>query len=212
MIVHPRGTLIWDTGVVPDHEIGTGAPGAQRATTSLTAQMAAIGYRPEDITYLVLSHYHVDHAANANLFRRSTWLVRQAERDAMFAEEAPPVSNRTHFNALRDSQTTILDQDEYDVFGDRTVVIKAAVGHTPGHQVLVLNLAKTGLVVLAGDLYHFPEQREVEKFPTFEFNIEQSRASRAAIEAFVKDSGAQLWIAHDYIANAALKKAPRYYE
>ena len=212
LIVHPNGTLIWDAGVVPDHEIGTDAPGAQRATTSLTAQLAAIGYRPEDVTYLALSHYHVDHAANANLFRGSTWLVRQAERDFMFAEEPPPVGNRNHFDALRDSRTIILDEDGHDVFGDGTVVIKAAVGHTPGHQVLVLSLAETGRVVLAGDLYHFPEQREVEKFPTFEFNIEQSRASRAAIEAYVERTGAQLWIEHDWVANSRLKKSPQYYE
>ena len=91
-------------------------------------------------------------------------------------------------------------------------MIKAAVGHTPGHQVLVLNLAETGRVVLAGDLYHFPEQREVERFPTFEFNVEQSRASREVIEAYVEETSAQLRIEHDYVANAMLKKSPQYYE
>ena len=84
--------------------------------------------------------------------------------------------------------------------------------HDQHGRVLVLSLAETGGVVLAGDLYHFPEQREVEKFPTFEFNIEQSRASRAAIEAYVERTGAQLWIEHDWVANSRLKKSPQYYE
>src|SRR5690242_11267922 len=87
LIVHPRGTLIWDTGVVPDQMIGSGAPGADRAGKPLRAQLEAIGYEPENITYLALSHYHIDHAANANMFKGSTWLVRKAERDAMFAEK-----------------------------------------------------------------------------------------------------------------------------
>jgi hypothetical protein len=37
-------------------------------------------------------------------------------------------------------------------------------------------------------------------------------ASRAAVEAFLKKSGAQLWIQHDLTANAKLKKSPSFYE
>lgn len=211
LITHPKGTLVWDAGVVPDEEIGTAAAG-ERAGPPLRAQLAALGYMPEDITYFGLSHYHIDHAANANLFSKSVWLVRKAERDAMFAETPPPVSNPRHFRLLKEAKTIILDQDEHDVFGDGSVVVKAAVGHTPGHQVLVLKLPRTGTVVLAGDLYHFPEQRGTDKVPTFEFNKEQTLKSRAAIADFVERTGAQLWIEHDWVANRALLKAPRYYE
>jgi hypothetical protein len=42
--------------------------------------------------------------------------------------------------------------------------------------------------------------------------VEQTAASRIAIEAFLKKTGAQLWIQHDFTANAKLKKAPQYYE
>jgi glyoxylase-like metal-dependent hydrolase (beta-lactamase superfamily II) len=212
LIVHPKGTLVWDTGVVPDEQIGTGAPGADRAGKPLKAQLAAVGYAPTDITYLALSHYHIDHAANTNMFKGSTWLVRKAERDAMFADKPPAVANASHYSALRDSKTIILDKDEYDVFGDGQVVIKAAVGHTPGHQVLLLKLARTGPVMLAGDLYHFPEERFTDKVPTFEFSKDQTLGSRAAIEAYVKQKGMQLWIEHDFVANSKLKKSPQYYE
>jgi N-acyl homoserine lactone hydrolase len=215
LIVHPKGTLVWDTGVVPDELIGSGAPGSDRATKPLKDQLAAIGYTAADITYLALSHYHTDHAANSNAFNGSTWLVRKAERDWMFAEKPPPVGNRSHWSTLRTSKTIILDKDEYDVFGDGKVVIKAAVGHTPGHQVLILQLAKTGPVMLAGDLYHFPEQRQQrysDRVPTFEFDVKQSLASRAAIEAYVKKTGTSLWIEHDFAANSKLRKSPEYYE
>jgi hypothetical protein len=37
-------------------------------------------------------------------------------------------------------------------------------------------------------------------------------ASRAKIEALIKKTGAQLWIQHDFVANAKLKKAPAFYE
>jgi glyoxylase-like metal-dependent hydrolase (beta-lactamase superfamily II) len=211
LIVHPKGTMIWDTGIVPDEDIGTSAAG-DRAGRPLRTQLAELGYKPEDITYLALSHYHVDHAANANMFKASTWLVRQAERDAMFAATPPAVANPKHYAELKTSKTVILAKDEYDVFGDGQVVIKAAVGHTPGHQVLILRLKRTGPVMLAGDLYHFPEERHTDRVPTFEFDKAQTLKSRAMIEDYVKRTGMQFWIEHDWVANSQLKKAPQFYD
>ena len=124
----------------------------------------------------------------------------------------PGTTQPSTYSALRDSKTLILKSDEHDVFGDGTVVIKSAPGHTPGHQVLYLKLAKTGGVVLSGDLYHYPEEHVLDRVPTFEFNPEQTRATRVAIDAFLKKTGAQLRIRHDFNGNAKLKKSPSFYE
>src|SRR5436309_4119017 len=197
LITHPKGTLIWDTGAVPDpawKPTGTAVthhvvlPDSQERDVTmirpLIVQLAEVGYSPSDITYLALSHYHYDHTANANEFAGAIWLVRQTERDAMFAEQPPGVTQPSTYAALRNSKTLILKSEEHDVFGDGTVVIKAAPGHTPGHQVLYVQLAKTGSVVLSGDLYHYPEERALDRVPTFEFNQEQTRVSRVALDAF----------------------------
>ena len=77
---------------------------------------------------------------------------------------------------------------------------------------LFLRLKKTGPVLISGDLYHYPEERTQNKIPATEFNADQTVASRKAVEAFMKKNHAQLWIQHDFIANAALKKSPEYYE
>jgi N-acyl homoserine lactone hydrolase len=217
LIVHPKGTLQWDTGVVPDEEVGTTAPGAQRAEGHrLRDELLRIGYRPEDISFLALSHYHSDHTANANEFKGSTWLARKADRDLMFGDQPQRIMIPSEFSALKDAKTIIIDKDDYDVFGDGTVVLKSTPGHTAGHQVLVVKLAKSGTIVLTGDLYHYPEQRNTvkfpDKFPTWEFNVEQSRASRALVEDFLKKNNAQLWIGHDITSFAKLNKSPLYYE
>jgi len=217
LVAHPKGTLMWDTGVLPDSVFtSAGSVTRERVTVTkpLKAQFAQSGYAPADITYLALSHCHFDHTANANDFAGATWLVRQETRDAMFAQ---PVSfgrclNPENFNALQNSKTVILTRDDYDVFGDGTVIIKTAPGHSPGHQVLFLKLRKTGPILLSGDLYHYPEERAQHHVPATEFSREQTAATREAIEAFLKKSGAQLWIQHDFTANAKLKKAPAYYE
>jgi hypothetical protein len=66
--------------------------------------------------------------------------------------------------------------------------------------------------MLAGDLYPYPEERTMERVPTFEFHKEQTLASRAMIEDYIKKTNTQLWIEHDFAANAKLKKSPKYYE
>lgn len=216
LVVHPKGTLMWDTGAVPDSAFKPGgAAGTLRyatATKPLRAQLAEVGYSPADINYLALSHFHWDHVGNANLFAGSTWLVTKAERDVMFSGPPSPRTEPQNYSALKNSKTVIFTKSEYDVFGDGTVVIMAAPGHSPGHQVLFLKLAKTGPVVLSGDLYHYPEERKRKLIPTTESNAEQTVTSRAAIEAFLQKTGAQLWIQHDFNGTAKLRKAPNFYE
>jgi N-acyl homoserine lactone hydrolase len=216
LVAHPKGTLMWDVGAIPDSAIkGDGTPATQgffRVTKTLKSQLAEIGYAPSDITYFALSHYHVDHIANSNEFAGATWLVRQVERDTMFADPPPARVDPKNYSELKNAKTIIITTDEYDVFGDGKVIIKSAPGHTPGHQVLVLKLAKTGNVMLAGDLYHYPEERKLERVPTFEFSKEQTIASRAMIDDYIKKTNTQLWIEHDFAANAKLKKSPQFYE
>jgi len=220
LIVHPRGTMMWDTGEIPDADF-KGNPtkaGAFTVTRPLLSQLAALGYTPADITYLALSHYHGDHVANANSFAGSTWIVEEVERTAMFAKpngkaQAPGTApDATLYGKLEHSKTIVLHGEDHDVFGDGTVVVKFTPGHTPGHQSLFLKFAKTGPVVLSGDLHHYPEERSMGIVPGFDVNAGQTRKSRADLEAFLKKSGAKLWIQHGTADNAKLKKAPEYYE
>ena len=215
LIVHPRGTLMLDSGAIPDASFKGDAPvteGIMSATRPLKPQLAAAGYAPSDVTYFALSHLHSDHTANANDFAGATWIVQKAERDAMFAEKPQGIIRPEHFSALRDAKTKLLNDEDFDVFGDGTVIVKSAPGHTPGHQVVYVKLAKRGPVLLAGDLYHYPEERTTGRIPTFEFNAGQSRAARQKIEAFVKETKAELWIEHDIATHATLPKAPAYIE
>src|SRR5260370_14153028 len=130
----------------------------------------------------------------------------------MFADPRWPGREAANLAEMKSSKTTIIAKDDYDVFGDGTVVIKAAPGHAPCHQVLLLKLRKTGPVVLSGDLYHYPEEGQRKLIPTTEFDAAQTVASRAAVEAFLKKTGAQLWIQHDFTANAKLRKSPGFYD
>ena len=214
LIVHPRGTVMFDTGGIGDDKFpaggGAAKEGIMTATKKLVPQMRAAGYTPADVTYLVMSHYHSDHTGNANLFAGATWIVQKAERDFMFGDKPQGIIQPATYSALKTSKTKILDDEDFDIFGDGTVVVKTTPGHTPGHQVLFVKLARTGPILLAGDLYHYPEEIATGKTPTFEFDAAMSAKSRAAMQAFVKQTGATLWIEHDKPTHANLPKSPKY--
>ena len=212
LVVHPRGTLLWDTGLNDDVYTRPEGGGARhdKIDKSLKSQLAEIGYRPSDITYLAISHLHADHSGNANDYAGSTWIAQKAERDFMFGGNLPATVVPREYMALKDSKTILIEGD-HDVFGDGSVTLIFTPGHTPGHQSLLVKLPKTGPVVLTGDLYHFPAERTRHTFPIAD-RQEQTAASRAKLEALIQKTGAQLWIQHDIIGNAKLKRSPTYYD
>jgi N-acyl homoserine lactone hydrolase len=223
LVAHPKGTLMWDVGVIPDETVEAAAStggahfdvnpvSAAVVTRTLKSQLALIGYSPADITYVAISHAHKDHSANLNQFAASTWLVRPAEREFMWKKGNERVEP-SFYTKLEHGKSIALDKDEYDVFGDGKAIMKAAPGHTPGHQVLVLQLASLGRVMIAGDLYHYPPERTLHRAPPDnEFNVQQSAASRAMIEEYLKRTKTAIWIQHDFRTITTLKKAPAFYE
>jgi glyoxylase-like metal-dependent hydrolase (beta-lactamase superfamily II) len=218
LIRHAKGWMLWDSGN-PDRiaELPDGLANPQGTITAfmkkrLADSLKEIGVAPADIQYFAMSHSHGDHSGNANLFAASTIFMQQAEYDAVFGPEPQKYGFQpANFEKLRGAKFVLLKGD-HDVFGDGTVVIKFTPGHTPGHQSLFLKLAKTGPVLLSGDLYHYPEEITYKRIPSFDSDKEQTAKSRAMIEEFVKKNHAQLWIQHDYTAGIKRKIAPEFYE
>ncbi len=216
LIVHPNGILLWEAGAVPDHELpGDGSvfnEGASVVSKSLASQLAEIGYDKDDIDFFAMSHLHSDHNGNANEFAGARWIVQKADRDMMFAGEPVRIMDATQFSALENANTILLDNEDYDVFGDGSVRIISAPGHTPGHQVLLVNLDDYGPVLLAGDLYHYPEEITTGRFPTFEFDPATSAVSRQKVQTLLQETGAEMWIGHDKTIHSKLRFAPAFYE
>ena len=164
----------------------------------------------DKITYLAISHSHWDHVGNANAYAGSTWLARKAEYDMMFGPGANAAASR-NYAALAHSKIQYIDGD-HDVFGDGSVVILSAPGHTPGHQVLLVNLARTGWLVLSGDLAHFKDNWDNDRVPTMNTSADQTRASRTRVQKVLDDRKAQLWINHDLPSFNSRKLSPQFYD
>ena len=213
LVEHAGGTLLWDAGL-GDDRLGLAVaepergPWRQVVTKSLRNQLAEIGYSPEDITYFAISHMHFDHVGNADDYTNATWIVQQAEL------ERPPVPDAASVAAVARAKDgeTIAPSGDHDVFGDGSVIIKSTPGHTAGHQSLFVDLPTTGGVLISGDLWHYAAERELDKMPEREVGPGVTATSRESIEAFLQETGAELWIQHEPMQWATLKKSPAYYE
>ena len=209
LIVHPRGTLLWDAGL-GDHLAGKGAVPADGGVVievrqSLQSQLQRIG---ANVDYVAFSHFHFDHTGNALAFRDATWLVNRAEFDAALDDPSAYI-NPEAVQPGGDTKQAFIEGD-HDVFGDGTVKILRAPGHTEGHQVLLVRLVNSGPVILSGDLYHTRENRRYQRVPTFNSSRAESLASMNRIETLATNLGARIIVQHDPQEFATLPSAPAY--
>jgi glyoxylase-like metal-dependent hydrolase (beta-lactamase superfamily II) len=200
LIRHPSGDLIWDTGLpeaiadMPDGFSPQGFPARFVVPTKLTAQLAQLNITPADIEFVSFSHMHSDHTGNGNLFAASAWIVDADERARMFdAEHRADPSDFNNYNQLESAETRLIEGDaDYDVFGDGSVAIIQAPGHTPGHSVLLVRLPNAGPVLLTGDMWHLAESRERRTVPVFNTDRAQTLASMDKVERIASETGARV--------------------
>jgi N-acyl homoserine lactone hydrolase len=217
LIRHPSGDLIWDTGfpdaiaAMPGGRMELPQMGATVVMpVSLQAQLQQLNLTPADIEFVSFSHQHGDHTGNGNLFAASTWIVDADERAYMFSDEARGAQSFQGYAQLENAQTQLIEgEGDYDVFGDGSVVIVQAPGHTPGHTMLRLQLADAGTVLLTGDMYHLAETRERRLVPSFNTDRAQTLASMDKIDQLAAEPNVRVIRQHVAEDFAALPRFPK---
>ncbi len=212
VVSHPSGgTLVWDTGL-PDAlaELPDGQEDEAfgvRLDRTLASQLAELDLAPGSVDYIALSHLHFDHSGNANAFAGVTWLVQAPEFEAAFGPEPQAYGfDPSSYGELE--ATAMILEGEHDVFGDGSVTLIPAPGHTPGHQVLLVDLPETGPVLLSGDLWHMQYNRDNRGVPSFNWDADVTLASMDKIEGVLAETGARLIIQHDPTHVDGLPYAP----
>ena len=221
IIDHPKGIVLWDGGLPsvtaavsdwqpdPDNE---GIDSKLNKTLADQLRDMALGFSLSELSYVGFSHIHFDHVGVANEVKGATWLVQRGDYDLVMADGAQLVGfDPTLVSGLRSLPVKVLD-DDFDIFGDGKVQIINAPGHTPGHQVLYLELENLGPLILSGDLYHTKINRSEKRVPIINVDVDQTRKSMDKVEKLIAETGAALWIEHDLALFKTLETAPAYYD
>ncbi len=137
--------MLWDTGNgdqiagTPIGVVKSGGRFSQRRT--LAGQLAELDLKPDYIRLVALSDLHQDHAGNIEIFPKATFLIAATELAWARGKPTPFGVDSVAIDPLAHSRVDALDDDR-DVFGDGSVRILKAPGHTPGSRMLVVKLAK----------------------------------------------------------------------
>lgn len=224
VIRHPRGTVIFDTGnndktiANPEGWWGPLAKGFGLKMTpndAMDVQLGKIGLKLSDVKYVVLGHMHLDHGGNMSKFPNATFVIQNDELKAAWWPD-PGYSIYYIPGDFEDSKkyNIIRLNGDLDLFGDKSVEIIRAPGHTPGSQFAVVRLPKTGSVILTSDVVYLKESLDKNLIPP----IPGTWSPMGMYEGYqrirqVRDGeGASIFYGHDPEVFKATKKAPDFYE
>jgi N-acyl homoserine lactone hydrolase len=232
LIKHPKGNVMFDTGdndrLVADKTYwGPMAAMLDKGVDpdlTIDAQLGKIGMKASDINYVVLGHMHLDHAGNASKFPNATIVV---QRDEIINAFWPPQSFAGpyisgDFESLRSKtgsagagkQSTIELNGDLDLFGDGSFYIHRSAGHTPGSQMAIVRLPKSGTIILTSDACYLPENlaKDIQPSIGLAYNPSEIMNGYAYIKRVRDTEKGQVFMAHDAEGFKEHKHSPEYYE
>jgi glyoxylase-like metal-dependent hydrolase (beta-lactamase superfamily II) len=178
-----------------------------RPEQSVAAQLRARGLDPADVSLIVMTHLHFDHASALADFPGATVLVSEPEwrsacgrggtlRGYSLAQLDPRPSYRTlDFNAGTRERGAFAQT--LDVFGDGSVTLAFTPGHSRGHLSVILRLSSREALIAGDAIYTMATLRDGER----PWRSEDARAferSLSALQAYDREQPEALIIpGHD---------------
>jgi glyoxylase-like metal-dependent hydrolase (beta-lactamase superfamily II) len=232
LIKHPKGNVLFDTGnndkIITDPaywgpNIAAIDPG-RSPDVAIDTQLAKIGVKPSDINYVVLGHMHLDHAGNVGKFPTATIVY---QRDEILNAFWPKPNTAGPYitgdfaglrsglgNPLGNAQPVIELDGDLDLFGDGSIFIHRSVGHTPGSELALVRLPKTGLVILTSDASYSSENLNQNILPSIGLAYDPTGILNgyAYIRRQRDMEHGDVIFAHDPDVFKAHKQAPDFYE
>ncbi|HTU79541.1 MAG TPA: N-acyl homoserine lactonase family protein [Solirubrobacteraceae bacterium] len=221
LIRHPEGDVVVDGGnplaVARDAHAHWGAL-ADVFTVHMSeeqhcaAQLGRLGVAPASISHVVQTHLHIDHTGALGHFPDAPVIVHAAELHAARTLEKPHL--RGYMRA--DFEQPGLDwqpfEGDLDLFDDGTVRLLQTPGHAAGHISLLLELERTGPVLLTADAVDNRTQWEGRQDPRPLHSAEEAAASRERLQGLASERDPLLVFGHDPENFSQLRHAPERYD
>ena len=212
LIDHPQGRALFDTGM--------GVRYRRDAATALrpdkfglqwfegmdiATRLRAIEIDPASIDWIVNSHLHIDHCGGNAHLPNATMIVQRRDWDTARHNPEPGLYEAIDFDT---GQPVKAINGELDLFGDGSVRIVPTYGHTPGHQSVIVRLAK-GEVLLAGDCCYTERNLDTMVLPRATVDVAAGMVTFERL-AKLRDAGTRILFGHDGRQWATIRENARF--
>lgn len=210
IIDHPKGIVVFDTGNNValneggcESHWGAGSCNflkpSQKRSDVIDMQLKKLGYTIDDVVAVVSSHSHLDHIGNIEMFPNALHIMQKQELYQAWWPEKFQRASGAHvmadYDDARDFNYLALDGD-FDVFGDGSIIVLSAPGHTLGNQSMKLKFANGDTFVIAQDALWMREN--LEGYPAgLNFSVKTYFESADKLKAMADLEGAELFFGHD---------------
>jgi N-acyl homoserine lactone hydrolase len=202
-------SILIDSGSPADYTLPPGMPPV-REQKNVIEHLTDLGLRPDDIDFLICTHFDVDHAGYHDAFTKAELIVQREHYELACSGVERYAGARAHWDhpALR---YRLVEGDTELLPG---LTLLETSGHAAGHQSVLVRLPKTGAVLLAIDAVVLQRLFTVERRPwPTDDNAEQLRVStQKLLDLVEREQVALVVFGHDGEQWQTLKKAPAYYE
>lgn len=165
LVQHPKGTLLFDAGFGPsvDEHFRIGTPLLLRLAskydrqTTVADELRKAGIAPSVLTAVILTHAHWDHVSGLEALPGvPVWVSRDELAFVRGTDKATALARRLGTSAYQPYDFPggpyLGFERSRDVFGDGSVVLVPAGGHTPGSIIAFVSTPDGKRYALIGDI------------------------------------------------------------
>jgi N-acyl homoserine lactone hydrolase len=167
----------------------------------IAARLRSIDVDPASITFIINSHFHIDHCGGNATIPNATVVAQAREQEA--AKDATDVGLFDPQDFATGHPVLTINGD-HDLFGDGSVRIIPTPGHTPGHQSVIVKLPK-GDVLLAGDCCYTQRNLDQMTLPGLTADKEAGMATLGQLVR-LRAGGTHIIFGHDGLQWATIKE------
>lgn len=209
-----EGNILVDTGMHPDDaKIAppVGGPFISGKGDLLPSQLKSLGLSLKDINLVIMTHLHWDHCGWLNQLSNAEVIVQDEEH--RFAINPSEQAKIFYFNSYKYTSSSIkwrkVDGDEIIIPG---LTVLFTPGHTPGCQSVMVDLPKSGTILLVGDAGFLQENFQKEIIPVPFGSPRDALLSIKRLNVWSQSKNAKIFTTHDMeFWHQQMRKSPEFY-
>jgi glyoxylase-like metal-dependent hydrolase (beta-lactamase superfamily II) len=178
----------------------------------LEASLKAIGYQPQQITDVLVTHIHTDHTGGLMdgarmVFPNATVHVEKRELDYWMSADNrlhASAAHKKYFDEAAAKMQPYVAAGKVKTFSGATALLPGirsipSPGHTPGHSFYALESHGEKLIFW-GDLVHVADVQMPDPAVTIVFDVDPKAAAAQRKRAFADAIKGRYWVAGDHIS------------